>query len=179
MQIIERRILSVIILILITLAACAPRYARRYGGKNKTDVVQRSSEVLDQIERQNFSRENYLLFREIRFYLGTPYIFGGEDRRGLDCSGFVSVIFRDVYGIKLPHNASQQFVRSQRIPISQLATGDLVFFDNNYSGRIDHVGIYLDDGYFAHASATFGVVVSNLRENYYRSRVKSGGRILR
>ncbi|OQX84094.1 hypothetical protein B6D60_09745, partial [candidate division KSB1 bacterium 4484_87] len=111
--------------------------------------------------------------------LGTPYIFGGEDRRGLDCSGFVSVIFRDVYGIKLPHNASQQFVRSQRIPISQLATGDLVFFDNNYSGRIDHVGIYLDDGYFAHASATFGVVVSNLRENYYRSRVKSGGRILR
>ncbi|NOZ60433.1 MAG: NlpC/P60 family protein [Calditrichaeota bacterium] len=179
MQVIERQIRNLAILMLVALVGCAPRYARQPDGRKEADVVRRSLGILDRIERQNYSRETYRLFQEIRFYIGTPYVFGGEDRRGLDCSGFVKVIFRDVFGVKLPHNASQQYVRSQRIPLSQLAIGDLVFFDNSYSGRIDHVGIYLDDGYFVHASTSYGVVVSNLKETYYRSRVKDAGRVLR
>jgi hypothetical protein len=177
MQVLNKQIQVFLFLGMIVLIGCAPRFARETE-RRQTDPVRQSLEILDQLQRQDYKREHFKLFREIRYYLGAPYVFGGEDRRGFDCSGFVMVIFRDVYGIDLPHNASQQHKMSQWIPSGQLKTGDLVFFDNNFSGRIDHVGIYLNEGYFAHASASAGVVVSNLNESYYRSRFQSAGRVL-
>ncbi len=113
-----------------------------------------------------------------RSYLGIPYKLGGDyDLDGtyaFDCSGFTKRVFSDV-GIKLPRTATQQYnaTASNRIPDSNLKVGDLVFFDLNLNTGIDHIGIYLGNGDFIHASTAkdAGVQISNLETmSYWKKR---------
>ncbi|HXW51455.1 MAG TPA: NlpC/P60 family protein [Candidatus Acidoferrales bacterium] len=101
-------------------------------------------------------------------YLGVPYEWGGESFSGVDCSGFVQAVFRH-NGIDLPRTADAQFEVGQRVAMSGLEPGDLVFFQT-YAEGASHVGIYLGDGRFVHASASDGVRVDSLSEDYYSSR---------
>ena len=101
-------------------------------------------------------------------YLGVPYEWGGESFSGVDCSGFVQVVFRH-NGIDLPRTADAQFEVGHRISMSRLQPGDLVFFQT-YTEGASHVGIYLGDGRFVHASSSDGVRVDSLSEDYYSSR---------
>ncbi len=116
------------------------------------------------------------LLNQIKVYLGTPYRYGGDSSDGMDCSGLVSTVFKEAFGIDIPHNAYQLYQASQRIKKNDLYLGDLVFFTNRRS--IDHVGIYLIKNYFVHASTSSGVKISNLNDRYYRSRFRGGGRII-
>jgi len=106
----------------------------------------------------------------INSWVGVPYKYGGMSKRGVDCSGFTSVIYQDLYGIKLPRSAREQYINGTKIRSSQIRSGDLVFFRGVIGTGIDHVGIYLEYGDFIHASTTNGVVISNLDEEYYESR---------
>ena len=130
------------------------------------------------MERENRDFRLRKLFYPIKAYIGIPYKFGGDTRRGMDCSGFVYKVFQESFKLKLPHNASQQYRNSTHISVSELRLGDLVFFSMNQSGSIGHVGIYVGNNYFAHASTSYGVVVSSLNEKYYRSRYVGAGRVL-
>ncbi len=178
MEISLRKLRFVFVLsLLFIVLGCTPRYARYQSPKKENDIVRRSFEILDRIERENRGRGDFRLFREVRFFLGTPYCYGGDDRRGMDCSGFVVAVYQNVYRINLAHNTSQLFKRCRPISRNYLQAGDLVFFDMNFSGRIDHVGIYLADGYFAHASSSYGVVIARLEDNYYRRRLFAFGRV--
>ena len=171
--------ITLLLISLILYSGCAPRFVnQRPSTRSQKKIIEKSFEKLQEIERENSNFHLRKLFYPIRAYIGTPYKFGGDTRRGMDCSGFVCKIFQESYKIKLPHNASQQYVRCSKISSSDLRLGDLVFFCMNQNSNIGHVGIYLGKNYFAHASTSSGVIVSKLTENYYRSRYIGAGRIL-
>lgn len=119
------------------------------------------------------------LQRQIQSYLGVPYRWGGTTSRGMDCSGFVSVVFKNAFGMQLPHNARKMFALGFEVPRERLSFGDLVFFKNIENRGVSHVGIYLGGGKFAHASTTRGVVISKLTESYYSKRYIGGKRMRR
>ncbi|MFQ5822620.1 MAG: C40 family peptidase [bacterium] len=117
------------------------------------------------------------LTQEIKSYLGVPYRWGGTSRAGMDCSGFVSTVYRKALGLELPHSTVKMSRLGESVAKNELRFGDLIFFKNiEYSG-VSHVGIYLGKNYFAHASTTKGVTISNLSEKYYRKRFVSARRV--
>ena len=108
-------------------------------------------------------------------YLGTPYVYGGVSRSGIDCSGFTMMVFAQ-FGYRLAHGATDQYYASRRISDSEREPGDLVFF--NTTGGISHVGIYLGGGQFIHASSSRGVMISSLYQSYYAAAYLGAGRII-
>lgn len=106
---------------------------------------------------------------EAKEFLGIPYRKGGTSTRGFDCSGFARMIYERLFGIELPHNSIDQFRSSdlEKIATRDLQPGDLIFFGKK---RINHVGVYLSDGQFIHASSSQGVMVSSLEDRYWKKR---------
>lgn len=117
-----------------------------------------------------------LLLTEAFDWQGTPYKWGGESRRGADCSGFVMKVYDNALGIKLPRNSAVQAKFCKKIKQKQLVPGDLVFFNTGGRG-VSHVGLYIGDGKFIHASASKGVMVSSLEQKYWRERLVKCGRV--
>ncbi|MBX7151466.1 C40 family peptidase [bacterium] len=110
------------------------------------------------------------MIREIDSWLGTPYKFGVvEKNKGADCSGFVGSVFKKVLNVDLPRQSADMYALGKPVEESDLVFGDLVFFQNTYKGAqgASHVGIYVGNDRFAHASTTVGVTYSNLTEPYY------------
>ncbi len=109
---------------------------------------------------------------EVKEYLGIPYRRGGSTKKGMDCSGFARTVYDRLLGINLPSSSADQFHSQelQKIDTRELQTGDLVFFGSSKKKRISHVGIYLSDGQFIHASSSEGVIVSSLSDRYWKKR---------
>ncbi|MBC8591907.1 C40 family peptidase [Oscillospiraceae bacterium N12] len=121
--------------------------------------------------------DNHKLYIEAAEWMGVPYRTGGESKRGTDCSGLTCQIYKKVYHTKLSRNTEGQKKESSKVAKRNLREGDLVFFTSSRSGRkVAHVGIYLKDGKFIHASTSQGVIVSRLDEPYYTKHWISGGR---
>ena len=121
--------------------------------------------------------DNHKLYIEAAEWMGVPYRTGGESKRGTDCSGLTCQIYKKVYHTKLSRNTEGQKKESSKVAKRNLREGDLVFFTSSRSGRkVAHVGIYLKDGKFIHASTSQGVIVSHLDEPYYTKHWISGGR---
>jgi len=111
-------------------------------------------------------------------FLGVKYSFGGQSTKGFDCSGFTAYAFKFL-GYNLPHSAAAQYKMGLKISKKELLPGDLVFFET-YKKGISHVGIYIGNGKFVHASSGVGyVTITNLSESYYTKRYKGAARILR
>ncbi len=107
--------------------------------------------------------------------LGVPYMFGGMSPGGFDCSGFVCYVFGKA-GISLPRMADSQYYALTHIPRGNLQTGDLVFFETYCPGP-SHVGIYVGDGKFIHASCSQGITVSEVFTGYWGARYLGAGRV--
>jgi lipoprotein Spr len=121
------------------------------------------------------SLKNLSLFGFIENWFGTHYRMGGTTKKGIDCSALTSSLLMAVYGFVVPRTAHQQYQASQHIKKNNLKEGDLVFF--NTCGGVSHVGLYLDNDYFVHASSREGVTISSLNDNYYAKRFICGGRV--
>jgi cell wall-associated NlpC family hydrolase len=106
---------------------------------------------------------------------GIHHRYGGISRRGVDCSAFVQLTFRDVFGMQIPRTTREQAKLGKRVSKRKLVPGDLVFFKTGWFDR--HVGVYLGDGTFIHASESKGVTRSSLQDHYWRKRYWKARRV--
>lgn len=120
--------------------------------------------------------KNPALYQMINDWMGVPHRLGGQNKNGVDCSAFVSMTLKAIYGKETPRTAAQMADQVKRKYESQLKEGDLVFFSFG-SRQIDHVGIYLANGKFVHVSTSRGVIISRLQDNWYYKYFKRGGPI--
>ena len=126
------------------------------------------------LDREVESITNLSLYNFIDDWMGTRYHYGGQDKGGIDCSGFTGQLFSKVFNITLPRTAGEQITVCDRVDISELAEGDLVFF--NTRGGISHVGVYLGNNFFVHSSTHDGVKISSLTDAYYSRKFVCGGK---
>lgn len=118
------------------------------------------------------------MLMEIIKYLNVPYQYGGNSKSGIDCSAFTQNIYREILSVNLSRSAREQYKQGEVISdVDDLQFGDLVFFDTRSGVRPGHVGIYIGDQLFAHASTKKGVTISSLNHAYYKDRFMSGRRI--
>lgn len=119
---------------------------------------------------------NAALLDNIEKWWGTRYCMGGTTDRCIDCSAFTQSMMQSVYNISLPRTARDQYDATQRISYTELKQGDLVFFHT--TGRVvSHVGLYLGNNKFVHASSSNGVTISDLTESYWSARYIGAGRV--
>lgn len=122
------------------------------------------------------STSNISLYNELYTWLGVPYVYGGRSKYGTDCSGFAGAIYKTIYSINLPGGAQNIYNALTPLKKDELKEGDLVFFKiNSYS--ISHVGIYLANNKFIHATSWGkSITVSDLNEPYYKRYYFSAAR---
>ena len=109
-------------------------------------------------------------------YIGVPYLWGGSTPSGFDCSGYVQYVY-NAHGIKLPRVSRDQYTVGVAVSKSNLKPGDLVFFNTSGSG-VSHLGIYMGNGQFIHASTSKGVIIAELNNSYWSSRYIGARRVL-
>ncbi len=120
---------------------------------------------------------NEKLYRFIDEWMGVPHQGGGMSKRGTDCSGFTSILFKEIYKKDLPRSAADMAGFVKRKYEEQLQEGDLVFFD--FSRPFDHVGVYLKNNRFVHVSTSRGVIISNLKDPWYYKYFSRCGTVAR
>jgi lipoprotein Spr len=117
---------------------------------------------------------NLGLYQKINEWFGAPYRMGGTSKDGIDCSAFTQMIYTSFFNIVLPRTARDQFKLLRSISRAEMREGDLVFF--NTTGGVSHVGIYLQNNKFVHASTSEGVTISDLFDPYWVKRFVGVGR---
>ena len=119
----------------------------------------------------------YPLYEKILEWMGTPYRFGGNSKKGIDCSRLVMQLTNGIYYDTINGSAATLYEASYKLDREDLSEGDLVFFKINKS-YVSHVGVYLQKDLFVHATRGKGVMVSSLNESYYKKYFFGGGRWL-
>lgn len=119
--------------------------------------------------------DNIQLLELMDKWWGTKYCIGGNSERCIDCSGFAILVMSSIYNVKLPRTAQDQYNFGKRIELEDLQEGDLVFFGSG-KNSISHVGIYLQNNKFFHASTSVGVTVTSMNDKYWKPKFRGGGR---
>ncbi len=123
------------------------------------------------------SFEQQKMMDAILAWMGTPYEYGGETKDGIDCSAFSREIFKSSAGMELPRSTEAQVKLGSAVSRENMKFGDLIFF-NTTGQNPSHVGIYIGDDMFAHASVSFGVTLSSLYSSYYKKRYTEARRVI-
>jgi len=121
-------------------------------------------------------KEDKCFIKEIAEWLGTPYHFGGCSKSGTDCSGFVYTVYKNIFNIFLYRQAEEMVKNTKPVEKINLKTSDLIFFKTS-GDKISHVGIYIENNKFVHASSAKGVIISDLNEPYFIEHYYCAGRV--
>jgi lipoprotein Spr len=120
-------------------------------------------------------KSNIRLYDEIDQWWGAPYKFGGTTKKGTDCSNFVRTLYKNVYRKEIPRSSNEQFKKSKPVKRKKLKEGHLVFFDIENKQKPTHVGIFLKNGKFVHASTSKGIRIDDMDMTYYDDSFIKGG----
>lgn len=175
--------LMTLVIVVCAFSGCKSSKNVSKGGHGYTTELHGGNDyesLSEKLKIQVSKSDDILLFNRSAEWLGVPYKYGGNTKKGVDCSGLVVNIFEDVYGKRLYRNSAQIVENNcKKISKNELRTGDLVFFATGSSKkRINHVGIYLKDGKFIHSSSSKGVIVSDMDEAYYVRTYVCSGRVI-
>lgn len=142
--------------------------------RNKpVNLKEKYANILD-VKKKALGNEK--LYRFIDNWMGVPHKIGGIDKSGIDCSAFTTLLAKEVYNQQLPRIASQMARTVKRKRAEKLREGDLVFFD--FEGqKFSHVGVYLQNNKFVHASTSKGVTISNLKDPWYYKYFSRAGKV--
>ena len=167
--------IGILLLLILTLTSC--------GSKKQQVALSADFKGPKELSRlygvRLTSDDNIYLYNEGARWLGVPHRLGGLTKKGVDCSGFVAIVFREVYGKQLARSSADMLKHNcKKISRADLREGDLVFFRTGRGKKNvpNHVGIYLKNGKFIHTSTSNGVIVSSLSEPYYVRSWLAGGR---
>ena len=150
-------------------------------GENDEEIVALAPDVNSSYALKKWKGEDErgMLVKVAKSFAGAPYRYGGDSVRGLDCSAFVKKVY-DIFEVQLPRTAREQYCAGPKVAQNDLTTGDLVFFRTRKQVTYPtHVGIYVGDGRFIHASSYCrqGVRISSLAEDYYSKRFMGAVRV--
>lgn len=167
----RKALIHILTLIAVAASLSSCRTAKYY---NYQALAQASVKLGVDIDK----RDNHQLYFAVSEWLGVRYRSGGNTKSGVDCSGFTKAIYNKVYKTELQRTTSGQMSQTYNVSKRKLHEGDLVFFSSSRSKKkVSHVGIYLKNKKFIHASSSRGVIVSSLNEQYYRKHWLRGGRV--
>lgn len=160
---------------MVLAAGCTPqiRFTRPERAGQQTEKAEKPSPYQPppaSIQRAGKKGSQKLLEEVVNSYIGVPYKWGGTTSSGFDCSGFVLTVFREVYDINLPRSSGSMWKKGRRIAMPAARPGDLVFFQGSNFSDIGHVGIYMGNNRFVHASTSSGIIYTDLKESYYARR---------
>jgi murein DD-endopeptidase / murein LD-carboxypeptidase len=144
--------------------------------KNNDTSLSVSKNLSQKIGVPEKEMNNKKLYRFIEDWYGTPYKFGGCEKSGVDCSCFANALYKDVYQKTLSRSSRDIYKTCEKINTSDLQEGDFVFFKIN-SQDVSHVGIYLSNNKFVHASTSKGVMVNDLNDAYYKKYFFTAARL--
>jgi len=147
--------------------------ASKFKASSSGTIKERYAYLLNVKEKEI---ENEKLYRFIDSWIGVPYRIGGIDKKGVDCSGFIFLLEKEVFNKDLPRTARTMAEKIKRKYEQDLEEGDLVFFD--FDGqKFSHVGFYLHNNKFVHASTSKGVIISDLKDPWYYKYLTRAGSI--
>ncbi|MDP2188853.1 MAG: NlpC/P60 family protein [Sphingobacteriaceae bacterium] len=162
------------LLTLLFLSSCgASKKIKQQERANNQVLVEKYTKYLG----EEPSTEHLVVYKFIDAWWGVPHRLGGNSQKGVDCSGFVVQFYSQVYGKEVARTTQGLYADAKPVPLGKLKTGDLVFFELSSVGKITHVGIYLQNGRFVHASTSKGVRIDDMEDVYYRQKKKYGGRL--
>lgn len=142
---------------------------------NKTKSFYNTYSEKLNINLKGNENKNLILF--IDKWIGTPYKYGGNTLSGTDCSGLISTLYMDVYKKKIGRTAKSIYDETSPINKDNLKDGDFVFFKTEKSKEINHVGVYISNDKFIHATIKKGVMIDDLNQEYYKKCYFSSGRL--
>ena len=150
----------------VILTACSSNSDQNVKGPIKAKAgIFKTNRVISNLDDQIMVIAN--LSEHQQEWQGTRYRIGGNSKSGVDCSGFMQITFRDLFGIDLPRMTVDQAKEGTKISKSELRTGDLVFFNTGRGPNGKHVGVYVKNGQFLHASTKGGVIYSDMDSPYW------------
>ena len=151
--------------IILTLILLVTTLSSGCSTTQSNNLQRNTSAIPSSFSTQSLSIEGKL-YAQYQAWKGTRYKLGGLSKKGIDCSGFVQVTFKHRLDRKIPRTTELLAKEGHEIPKGLLAVGDLVFFKT--SRKVRHVGIYIEDGKFLHASTSKGVTISSLNNVYWK-----------
>lgn len=174
-------------------SATPPHHGPRFSSKEAEEEVKETDKKPEKKEIESIAKggrdfrkeknaaikplDQSKMMREISKYMGVSYVHGGSSVDGMDCSGYTMTVYKNSMGILLPRSSYEQSKRGTAVELSELKFGDLIFF-NTTGENASHVGLYLGDDLFAHASVSLGVTISSLQSTYYVKRYECARRIV-
>ncbi len=178
---ISTRIVLVVLCLVMAVATADAKHKKRssskISSKAKREIVENKIGI--EIAKDSTNQKLTSLYNEAMDWLKTPYRRGGMSSKGMDCSGLTGTIYKNVFGVKLQRSSNDiSNVDVNDVAKSDLRPGDLVFFSTSRRGkRVNHVGVFLGNRHFIHASTSNGVIISSLDEAYYQRTWVKGGRV--
>jgi len=173
----DRKLFVLIILIPVLFTSCKSKkiFTDVSNGRPiaSGSLTERYASLLN-VKEKELSNEK--LYRFIDSWIGVPHRSGGMDKKGVDCSGFTSILEKEIYARSVPRTTKSMAEIVKRKYEEDLKEGDLVFFD--FEGqKFSHVGVYLHNNKFVHASTSKGVIISDLKDPWYYKYFSRGGSI--